>query len=441
MSNKRINQYSFDGRLIESFESAALAEATTKISSSNILKVCKGKRSSAGGYIWEYSEFQNSCPQTSKETSEMSRGHNLENDTIQSSVVTTFESLNVEDLAALHKIDLNNYKISNYWSKLRPDGKFTSSILAARRNLSDKVDVSELKEITKGIISSYVQPVYFSSGKKHDVGKAIMFCIADAHIGCSNDNSLYENNWDSFEYRKRRLKVIDSLEEEIRSHGDFSKAIFVNLGDTMDGFNGQTTRGGHTLPQNMTNKEAIQTYAKVEFEFWDILMNKFPTLCFEQYDMENSNHSGNGWDSAANLVVSTYLEAKYPNRIKVTSETGLIASFKYGKNNIIYTHGKDEKYMKSPYPLNLNDQTETKIKQWMDLNGIHFNKEENFLFIKGDIHKYNYNEGKFVDYINCPSIMGSTDWIMHNFGLSKPGIFYAILQEDGSNIKQSIIRF
>jgi len=36
-------------------------------------------------------------------------------------------------------------------------------------------------------------------------------------------------------------------------------SILGGLGDLMDGYNGHTTRGGHELPQNMTNEEAFDS--------------------------------------------------------------------------------------------------------------------------------------------------------------------------------------
>lgn len=157
--------------------------------------------------------------------------------------------------------------------------------------------------------------------------------------------------------------------------------------------------------------------------------------------MTNSNHGGLGWDAAASLVIKTYLNAKYPEVVKIHAENKLIGAFKYGITNIMYTHGKDEKYMKSPYPLNLNDTTESKIKQWMDFNEIYNKKGERNLLIKGDIHKFNWNEGKFFDYINCPSLMGATDWIMHNFGNSTPGILTLVVDKKTGDLDSSIVRF
>ena len=52
----RIAQYSLSDELIYVFENLMEAELKTNINDSNILACCKGKRKSAGGYIWKYYE-------------------------------------------------------------------------------------------------------------------------------------------------------------------------------------------------------------------------------------------------------------------------------------------------------------------------------------------------------------------------------------------------
>jgi len=55
---------------------------------------------------------------------------NLDKGTIESTLVLTYEPKDDVELAKLHKIDLTKYVITNYWSKVLPNGKFTSSVLS-----------------------------------------------------------------------------------------------------------------------------------------------------------------------------------------------------------------------------------------------------------------------------------------------------------------------
>ncbi len=57
--NKRssaINQYDLQNNLIKSWESMIEVERTLKIKYQDICQCCKGKRKTAGGYIWRYKD-------------------------------------------------------------------------------------------------------------------------------------------------------------------------------------------------------------------------------------------------------------------------------------------------------------------------------------------------------------------------------------------------
>jgi hypothetical protein len=62
---------------------------------------------------------------------------NNDKGTLESTIESKFEPKSDIELAELHKIDLTKYKISNYWSKLKSNGKFTSSVLATLRKVED----------------------------------------------------------------------------------------------------------------------------------------------------------------------------------------------------------------------------------------------------------------------------------------------------------------
>lgn len=51
---KSVGQYSLNGMLVNSFCSISEASRATKIHAFTICSVCRGKRKTAGGYIWKY---------------------------------------------------------------------------------------------------------------------------------------------------------------------------------------------------------------------------------------------------------------------------------------------------------------------------------------------------------------------------------------------------
>lgn len=53
---REVLQFTPDKQLIQRFNSIADAERATSVKHSDIIRVCKGQRRTAGGYIWKYSE-------------------------------------------------------------------------------------------------------------------------------------------------------------------------------------------------------------------------------------------------------------------------------------------------------------------------------------------------------------------------------------------------
>jgi hypothetical protein len=62
---------------------------------------------------------------------------NLERGTMESTIVTDYEPKDDIELAKLHKINLDKYVITNYWSKMLPSGKFTSSVFSKKKEAKD----------------------------------------------------------------------------------------------------------------------------------------------------------------------------------------------------------------------------------------------------------------------------------------------------------------
>lgn len=53
---KAVNQYNLDGTFIRRFEMVVDAARQLDIDSSQIIRVCKKKNKTAGGYLWEYAQ-------------------------------------------------------------------------------------------------------------------------------------------------------------------------------------------------------------------------------------------------------------------------------------------------------------------------------------------------------------------------------------------------
>ena len=52
--NRRVIQYDQFGNVVDEYESIMEAQRATKIFHQSIISACKGRRHSAGGFIWRY---------------------------------------------------------------------------------------------------------------------------------------------------------------------------------------------------------------------------------------------------------------------------------------------------------------------------------------------------------------------------------------------------
>lgn len=281
--------------------------------------------------------------------------------------------------------------------------------------LHDEDYIKELNQkLTKGI-----KPIKF---KKHKTTKNhLKIVVSDRHIGASVSlNSIYKNDYNKDVYTKRMMRVLEEVNNLQKVYGSFDDITYLDLGDVLDGFDAMTTRKGHTLPQNMNNREQFDTFVEVEKMFFDSLIDtvKFNNISYNA--ISNDNHSGDA-GYAAFRAFELYANAKYP-QMKTNITTKFLNHIKIEDETIVFTHGKDKKDRKFGLPLHLDLKTESYIRQYID----HYSLTGKITFIKGDLHQYSHNEGKKFSYVNVPSLFGSSEWIHNNFGNTKAGFYLEI---------------
>ncbi len=360
---------------------------------------------------------------------------NNEKGTLESTTTSNWEAKTDEELAKLHRVDLTKYKISSYWSKIKASGKFTSSVFCTLRKVDNDAELQldllkEAIEASLEVVRPYTPPTVRSTNHR-----ALLVITSDEHVAAANlEDDLYDIPYDKTQYLLRKARILDEIRKELDGAA-CENFIEIKLGDDLDGWNGGTTRSGepghaHILPQNMSNKAAVETYIRVNNWYWDAIMEMGIAQSHTKYDVVNSNHGGNGLDYIANLGVQIYLEAKHPS-VRIEYVHKFIGHFTYGPHNLLLTHGKDENYRKRPLPLNLDPQTEVFIKQYMDIN--HLPADYHNLLLKGDLHQWNWNAGKFFDYVNVGSLYGSSGWVQANFGLTKPSFVIGWLDKNSKD--------
>lgn len=267
--------------------------------------------------------------------------------------------------------------------------------------------------------------------------RTLIVYLSDMHIGSMvSDEALYENYYNPKELEYRLGEVFIEILNAYKTFGVFTNLYVVNLGDSLDGLDGYTTRRDHRIPQNLTNKEAFETFIKVHKDFYRRLITSRISANYKFIHITNSNHGGE-FEYFATRCLEEYMKLIYANNpVEFFTCTKFLNHFTIGEHIFIFTHGKDDSDMKLPFPLNLDTKTESFILDYARHNDIPLN---NLHVVKGDLHQANTNHGKFFRYRNIPSLFGSSKWMMANFGNTRPGFSFDML--DGKIVYSWDINF
>lgn len=241
--------------------------------------------------------------------------------------------------------------------------------------------------------------------------------LADIHIGAKTDVDLLN--------RANQVK-------DFMSNTKCSQVNVIVLGDTIDGWNSQTTRGGHTLEQNLNNKEQFQLFQ----EFF-IKLSNFSTEQGMNMDfifITNSNHGGDfEWLCASTFEM--YINSTNP-KVNVHVSSDVYVPCVINDHMFVFTHGKDEAYMKRNLPLTLTDTIELRLLSYLPDD---YKSYKEVIFVKGDLHRSATNYGNQITYRNITTFNENTNWAKYNFGdTCRSGFEYDII---GNNRSQGVIRF
>jgi hypothetical protein len=295
--------------------------------------------------------------------------------------------------------------VTNYWYK----GKYYS-IHAKPDQLSY---LQAIEDIISTLPKRKVRPV---KGKAKKSCIAIKATLSDMHVGMEPNpegRALFEYEYNASVFNSNLDKVYDALIKEYNRYGKFDVLVIDDLGDGLDGFNGLTTRGGHSLPQNMDNVTAFKTYV---FGKLDLIERAQAAGIANKILVRNvvkCNHAGD-FGYTANVAIQMILERTYAKEaVEFYILEKFMEHFEYGDHSFILTHGKDDKYMRKGLPYKLSDDAIKFINQYID----HYNIRSKYIHVeKGDLHQVGYARTKKFDYRNYMSFAPPSAYGQHNYG-------------------------
>lgn len=239
----------------------------------------------------------------------------------------------------------------------------------------------------------------------------IIVYLSDMHIGADvSQYSIFANEYNVEEVKSRLNKIFEHV-VNMACMTQSTNLIICNIGDSLDGYDGMTTRGGHSLPQNMNNKDQLKNYIQLMIDFFASFSATQMFGSIKYYCVEGGNHDGD-FGYAANFALQTYLNNV---GIEAVLFDKYINHFKSGGHTFVLCHGKDAKDVFRNMPLVINDSTANQIDEYLDYHKI----TGSVHFVKGDLHQSATTFAKRFRYKSVASLFGSSEWIHKNFGNTK----------------------
>lgn len=315
---------------------------------------------------------------------------NNEKGTLESTIVVDFEPKDDLELAKLHKINLDKYVITNYWSKLLPSGRFTSSVFCKIKAPSDYTP-EDFAKFLENYKSNYIpQPKPEKTrGQSIDVELSLSdYHLAKRHIdGDNSPNGRY------IVYRDAALRLV----ETVRTIYDIDTIVFPISNDFFhtDNYQNQTTNG--------TPQDTILDYAS-EYELgFDLLVTtitQMKALCQRIHVvLVQGNH-----DRTKSFYLAHALEVYFKNDDSITfdREHSVVKGVMVGDTFIGYHHGnckiEDLPLLFATHPM----------------YGGYFGSALYREVHTGDKHHYMAKEIKGVRIQQMPSLSGTDRWHADN---------------------------
>lgn len=269
-----------------------------------------------------------------------------------------------------------------------------------------------------------------------DVSKTLMVWSSDKHIGASiPSDALYKREYNRHIFHARMVKIFDKIVEYVNLHGKFEEIVLADLGDSLDGFNKRTTRGGHELPQNLSNKEAAKVHFYSHKWLYDSVIKSDLAGKVTVLNITNDNHAGDfGWHACFGL--ENYAELAWPNMNFINQEE-FIGHYEVYERAFLVTHGKDKKNRFKGLPLAVNADVESFMMDY----AIDRKISHKYLHVrKGDLHMNKLDCSRLrMSYFNVGSVFGSSDWIMDNFSDGEPSCVFEVVEKGNNDIDAKIV--
>lgn len=233
----------------------------------------------------------------------------------------------------------------------------------------------------------------------------------DTHIGMDTNKhkiNLYATPWNA----KEALLSMRRMVDEVLKFKQGDVLYIDELGDMVDGYNEQTVRGGHSLPQNMTNIEAFECAVTFKLEMIKLLAPHFAQIVC--HNVCNDNHAGD-FGAMVNSSFKRTAEVMWKN-VEVINILPFMGHYIVGKHAFVLCHGKDKEHKKFGFTPQIKPIHIEHIDHYLKFHRI-YGKAEYIEFSKGDSHQllFDYSSAQDFDYCNYLALGPASEWISTNY--------------------------
>jgi hypothetical protein len=325
---------------------------------------------------------------------------------------------------ATNNLDVPNTSTKNMWIKNKE-----ASLFVVNPNYREAGEV-RVEDIDFKSLFGKIKPLQYKKQPPIETALFDRLVYTDTHVGMMiTDYSLYGGLWDEHELNKMCDRMIEHTILNRKS-----KVLYIDdLGDFLDGYDAQTVRKGHHLPQNMDNQKAFDVGLRFKIKLVQSLAPYYDNIIC--HNVCEDNHAGS-FGYILNSAFKTAIEMMLPN-VEVVNIRKFIDFYKVGKYTFVISHGKDSVSLKFGFKPKLDKIQENKIDNYLDRNGLKGIIE----FSKGDSHQYLFDSStaQRFNYYNYPALSPSSSWVQVNFQQGISGFISFNYYEDRKVINECII--
>ena len=237
--------------------------------------------------------------------------------------------------------------------------------------------------------------------------------MTDIHLnmdpsGEKNTIPMYNHKWG----RKEVFKRLDEVINHITTWKRGNVLVLDDLGDLMDGLNSQTTRGGHHLPQTLSDKDAFRLGIDFKMYLIDNLVQIYDKVIMN--NVTNDNHSFL-FGFFVNDAVKRMAAYKYPEKVEYNVLERFIEHYTIGNHTFVLSHGKDSGEKKFGFKASYDPKAAEVIDDYCKAHKLY---NGNYIeFSMGDQHQriFDSTSNKDFNYHAYGAFSPPSNWVGTNF--------------------------